>query len=378
VKKLQRDHASYFPDDLTARSAISEYRRMLLLIQKFPDAPVVPSKLVDLVWHEHILDTQTYKRDSQALFGRYIHHAPAFGDDEDASVKAEKQAMLQDQGEMFKKYVQLFEDEPRTDVWPTAQPLTGAGARLPDCCKAQCVKPNCASCVGCNAVKCGKMEEGADLLRKAKDQQRMMDVLPEHFAGYVPMPLGLARRLSAEEQGYLCEAQPMPGMHLAWTISGGNIYMKQSLEKDETWYSIGFSDVAPYDMSYADFIVTMFNKNYTGIRDMYKFDSGNNYPCWDVLTQCSLNGTAGTLDLMDRTTARKNGVSASTWTRKLVTGDYKDSPIFDASKKVLFARGVDDFFTFHGKAQAISCDMNFFSGTVHCGKAKGASVSTFV
>lgn len=132
-------------------------------------------------------------------------------------MKAEKQSMLKDQASMFEKYVQLFEDEPKTQVWPTAKRLGGAGARLPDCCKARCVKPNCASCVGCNAVNCGKEEEAADLLRSAKDKlyAQPPEVLPEHFAGYVPLPLHLAKRLPAAEPGYLCKAQPLPGMDLA-------------------------------------------------------------------------------------------------------------------------------------------------------------------
>ena len=37
----------------TAERAIEEYKRMLTLVQRFPDAPVVPSKLVDIVWCGH-------------------------------------------------------------------------------------------------------------------------------------------------------------------------------------------------------------------------------------------------------------------------------------------------------------------------------------
>ena len=40
---------------------------MLKLMQAYPDQPAVPSKLVDLVWHEHILDTQQYQRDTLSL-----------------------------------------------------------------------------------------------------------------------------------------------------------------------------------------------------------------------------------------------------------------------------------------------------------------------
>eukprot|EP00928_Gymnodinium_smaydae_P007331 TRINITY_DN12649_c0_g4_i1.p1 TRINITY_DN12649_c0_g4~~TRINITY_DN12649_c0_g4_i1.p1 ORF type:complete len:709 (+),score=79.37 TRINITY_DN12649_c0_g4_i1:114-2129(+) len=374
VHKLQRDHPSYFPNETTAKSAIAEYRRMLYIIQKLPDAPVVPSKLVDLVWHEHILDTQAYKRDSQALFGRYVHHAPAFGDDEAEEVKAEKEAMRKDQAAMLEQYVGIFEDEPPQDVWPTAQRKTGVG-RLPDCCKALCVKPDCASCVGCNAVHCGKFEEGSDLLQTAAAAPA---VLPEHFAGYVPIPHSIALRMPAAEPTFLCSATPMKGMNLSWTIAGDHIYMKQTLEKVEAWYGVGFSDAEPHDMSFADYIVTMFNRNYTGVRDMYKYDAGNGYPCWDVLSQCSSNGTKGTLDLFDRTNIRSGGVSASTWTRRLVTGDYKDSPITTDTKKVLFAQGKNDWFTFHGKAQATVCDINFFSGASACGASAASSMSASI
>ena len=45
---------------------------MLKLMQAYPDQPAVPSKLVDLVWHEHILDTQQYQRDTLRLFGHYV------------------------------------------------------------------------------------------------------------------------------------------------------------------------------------------------------------------------------------------------------------------------------------------------------------------
>merc|ERR1712018_332252 len=102
----------------------------------------------------------------------------------------------------------------------------------------------------------------------------------------------------AEDRDYLCEVTPMKGMSLKWTISGDSIFMQQSLDTAvaETWHAVGFTDVEPFDMSYGDYIVTMFApNNYSGIRDLYKYDAGNNYPCWDVLQQCSADGqSAGT------------------------------------------------------------------------------------
>jgi len=350
VKKLQRDHPTYFKDAATAEEAIGEYKKMLYLMQQFPDQIAVPSKLVDLVWHEHILDTNQYKKDCQRLFGRYIHHAPSFSED-----PAEKEAMLGDQTTMLELYMQTFGAAPSATIWPTAT-ARGGQPRLPDCCSALCVKPSCTSCVGCNAVNCGKLSE-----------RQVTRTAAEHFGGYVP----LARRLvsPAGEAGvdYLCSAKPLEGMTLEWTISGDHVYFKHTLESKETWYGMGLTGADPYDMGLADFTVTLFNKNYTGIRDMYKFDGGNNYPCWDVLHQCSGNGTAGTMDLLDRANHREDGVSYSTWNRKLDTGDYKDWPIIRAAQQVLFANGVDDSFTYHRThADRTVCTMNFFTGEVTC------------
>ena len=58
-----------------------EYKRYLTLCRKFP-APahsVVPNKIMDTMWHYHILDTRAYCRDSDKVFGGYFHHFPYFG-----------------------------------------------------------------------------------------------------------------------------------------------------------------------------------------------------------------------------------------------------------------------------------------------------------
>jgi hypothetical protein len=56
-----------------------EYRRFLALHLMYPGSDVVPCHLVDEVWHAHILDTQAYALDCQALFGSFLHHFPYFG-----------------------------------------------------------------------------------------------------------------------------------------------------------------------------------------------------------------------------------------------------------------------------------------------------------
>jgi hypothetical protein len=58
------------------------YRNYLILRCKYPDENLPPSKEVDEVWHNHILDTKKYRRDCEAIFGSYFDHYPYFGMDE--------------------------------------------------------------------------------------------------------------------------------------------------------------------------------------------------------------------------------------------------------------------------------------------------------
>jgi hypothetical protein len=56
-----------------------EYKRFLILLVKYPDAVVAPSKDVDAFWHGHILDTMKYAEDCERVFGYFLHHFPYFG-----------------------------------------------------------------------------------------------------------------------------------------------------------------------------------------------------------------------------------------------------------------------------------------------------------
>ena len=56
-----------------------DYRRFLALKRAYPDVEIVPNKEVDLFWHQHILDTEKYAQDCEALFGTFLHHYPYFG-----------------------------------------------------------------------------------------------------------------------------------------------------------------------------------------------------------------------------------------------------------------------------------------------------------
>ncbi|WP_051676426.1 glycine-rich domain-containing protein [Polaromonas glacialis] len=58
-----------------------EYKRLLTLRlwNSCLPYPLVPTKFADAVWHAHILDTHSYHKDMQALFGEYLHHFPYLG-----------------------------------------------------------------------------------------------------------------------------------------------------------------------------------------------------------------------------------------------------------------------------------------------------------
>lgn len=57
--------------------AIEEYKRFLQIVLEFGNA--VPNKIMDTVWHYHILDTRSYQSACTAIFGDFIHHYPYFG-----------------------------------------------------------------------------------------------------------------------------------------------------------------------------------------------------------------------------------------------------------------------------------------------------------
>ena len=64
-----------------------EYRRFLAMHLMYPEADIVPCRIVDEMWHAHILDTIAYRSDCDAVFGEFLDHYPYFGmrGDDDAA-----------------------------------------------------------------------------------------------------------------------------------------------------------------------------------------------------------------------------------------------------------------------------------------------------
>lgn len=56
--------------------AVNEYAKFLYLHKSYPEGKIVPGKVVDKVWHDHILHTRDYIKFCQDNFGDYLHHDP--------------------------------------------------------------------------------------------------------------------------------------------------------------------------------------------------------------------------------------------------------------------------------------------------------------
>ena len=66
------------------------YRRFLILLAKYPQLQIAPTRDIDAFWHAHILDTRKYAADCERIFGGFVHHYPYLGllDDEEKAKQA--------------------------------------------------------------------------------------------------------------------------------------------------------------------------------------------------------------------------------------------------------------------------------------------------
>jgi hypothetical protein len=67
------------------------YRAFLqIALDAEPGFSPAPTRAIDIFWHHHILDTQKYHADCEAVFGFYLHHFPYSGifPGEDADAQA--------------------------------------------------------------------------------------------------------------------------------------------------------------------------------------------------------------------------------------------------------------------------------------------------
>jgi hypothetical protein len=78
------------------------YRNWLFLRRKYESRILPPTSQLDVFWHYHMLDTRAYIRDTQVIFGYYLHHFPYFGmrDDRD---KHELQVAFAEMEDLYRR-----------------------------------------------------------------------------------------------------------------------------------------------------------------------------------------------------------------------------------------------------------------------------------
>ena len=101
--------------------AESEYRKFLALSRAYPDDILRPSKIVDMLWHTHILYTRKYTDDCSTLVGRYLHHQPDVAD----PAATKERAALRD------RTLQLYENHfgKPPEMWLADRTCTAPGCQ---------------------------------------------------------------------------------------------------------------------------------------------------------------------------------------------------------------------------------------------------------
>lgn len=140
--KLTKSSEASWNADL-CEFAETEYYKFLTLKKRYPKVSLVPSKLVDKFWHEHILDTKAYAEDCNNVFGRFIHHYPYFG-----IYGADDQKSLQSS---FDETVALYEKH--FDKYPSSELFGKESSAAARCEDHSCHAPSSCACRSPGACK---------------------------------------------------------------------------------------------------------------------------------------------------------------------------------------------------------------------------------
>lgn len=107
------------------QTVAEEYRKFLTLCACYPDEAIVPSTIIDDLWHLHILDTQKYAEDCSQFLGYFLHHFPYFGMRGDADKENLTKAWLK----TLDLYAIAFGTVPDQNLWPKSKRCPNCGKR---------------------------------------------------------------------------------------------------------------------------------------------------------------------------------------------------------------------------------------------------------
>lgn len=123
-KPVERGGQGWTKEEIDRR--IEDYVRYLALHRAYPKGGLVPSELIDQVWHTHILYTKQYHADCQRLFGQYFHHQPE-------TVRNDKKLQHQMQQHMLQQWMQCFGALPEGEVFNANSCYEGICCGFPMC-----------------------------------------------------------------------------------------------------------------------------------------------------------------------------------------------------------------------------------------------------
>ncbi len=115
--------------------AIKEYRRFLVLA--VDQCGVVPSKVIDEVWHQHLLNTENYADMCEQLKISFLHHRPTSSEKDLEECREQFKMTLQ-------KYKETFDELPPAEIWEKMGNGYCSGSR----CNARC-----KCCRGCQRTE---------------------------------------------------------------------------------------------------------------------------------------------------------------------------------------------------------------------------------
>ncbi|WUI00257.1 hypothetical protein OHR68_00045 [Spirillospora sp. NBC_00431] len=115
-----------------ADEAVGLYRGFLKLCVRYPGKAIVPNRVIDRVWHAHMVDTAKYREDCLRIAGRPLDHWPYSG-----TMGPQDEAQLRDD---FAVTRELFFEHFRIDLAAGSAADCGQG-----CGPCQGEPPNLAS-----------------------------------------------------------------------------------------------------------------------------------------------------------------------------------------------------------------------------------------
>ena len=127
------------------------YKRFLILMVKYPQETIAPTKDVDKFWHGHILDTMKYAEDCENVFGYFLHHFPYFGMRGEADA-ADLRAAAEQMHVIYER--EFGEALPTGAAWCTAAKPASAWCTAAKSASAWCTaaKPESAWCTAAKSA----------------------------------------------------------------------------------------------------------------------------------------------------------------------------------------------------------------------------------